>query len=45
MPDGLTDAVGGPYQPPVEGGDASGIVDDANDVYLALHKGPILELA
>ncbi|KQU96533.1 hypothetical protein ASC89_16835 [Devosia sp. Root413D1] len=38
MPDGLTDAVGGPYQPPVEGGDASGIVDDANDVYLALAR-------
>lgn len=38
IPDGLTDAVGGPYQPPVEGGDASGIVDDANDVYLALAR-------
>lgn len=38
MPDGLTDAVGGPYQPPVDGSDASGIVDDANDVYLALAR-------
>lgn len=38
MPDGLSDAVGGPYQPPVEGSDASGIVDDANDVYLALAR-------
>ena len=38
MPDGLSDAVGGPYQPPVEGADASGIVDDANDVYLALAR-------
>ncbi|WP_055049277.1 M23 family metallopeptidase [Devosia sp. A16] len=38
MPDGLTDAVGGPYQPPVEGSDGSGIVDDANDVYLALAR-------
>lgn len=38
MPDGLSDAVGGPYQPPVDGGDGSGIVDDANDVYLALAR-------
>jgi murein DD-endopeptidase MepM/ murein hydrolase activator NlpD len=38
MPDGLTDAVGGPYQPPVDGGDTGGIVDDANDVYLALAR-------
>jgi len=38
MPDGLSEAVGGPYQPPVEGADASGIVDDANDVYLALAR-------
>ncbi len=38
MPDDLTEGVGGPYQPPVEGGDSSGIVDDANDVYLALAR-------
>lgn len=38
MPDGLTDAVGGPYQPPVGGDDEGGIVDDANDVYLALAR-------
>lgn len=38
MPDGLTDAVGGPYQPPVAGDDSGGIVDDANDVYLALAR-------
>ncbi len=38
MPDGLGDGVGGPYQPPVDGGDSSGIVDDANDVYLALAR-------
>lgn len=38
MPEGLADAVGGPYQPPVDGPDAAGIVDDANDVYLALAR-------
>jgi murein DD-endopeptidase MepM/ murein hydrolase activator NlpD len=38
MPDGLTDAVGGPYQPPLDGSDSSGIVDDANDVFLALAR-------
>jgi len=38
MPDGLSDAVGGPYQPPIDGADSSGIVDDANDVYLALAR-------
>lgn len=38
MPDGLSEAVGGPYEPPVEGADAGGIVDDANDVYLALAR-------
>jgi len=38
MPEGLSDAVGGPLQPPVDGPDASGIVDDANDVFLALAR-------
>ena len=38
MPEGLADAVGGPLQPPVDGAEASGIVDDANDVYLALAR-------
>lgn len=38
MPEGLTDAIGGPLQPPVDGAEASGIVDDANDVYLALAR-------
>jgi murein DD-endopeptidase MepM/ murein hydrolase activator NlpD len=30
--------VGGPFIPPVEGADADSIVDDANDVYLALAR-------
>ncbi len=38
MPEGLTDAVGGPLQPAVDSADSSGIVDDANDVYLALAR-------
>lgn len=38
MPEALSDAVGGPLQPPVDGGDSGGIVDDANDVYLALAR-------
>lgn len=38
MPEGLADAVGGPLQAPVEGTDSVGIVDDANDVYLALAR-------
>jgi len=38
MPQGLDDGVGGPYLPPVDGADADSIVDDANDVYLALAR-------
>jgi murein DD-endopeptidase MepM/ murein hydrolase activator NlpD len=38
MPDGLTDAMGGPLQPAIGDADSSGIVDDANDVYLALAR-------
>jgi murein DD-endopeptidase MepM/ murein hydrolase activator NlpD len=38
MPDNLDDGVGGPYLPPVDGPDADSIVDDANDVYLALAR-------
>jgi len=38
MPAGLDDGVGGPYLPPVDGADTDSIVDDANDVYLALAR-------
>ena len=38
MPDGLDDGIGGPFIPAVEGADADSIVDDANDVYLALAR-------
>ena len=38
MPQGLDDGVGGPYLPPVDGADTNSIVDDANDVYLALAR-------
>lgn len=38
MPDGLESAVGGPFLPAIDSGDSSGIVDDANDVYLALAR-------
>lgn len=39
MPQDLeSDGVGGPYLPPVDGPDADSIVDDANDVYLALAR-------
>jgi len=39
MPAGLdSEGVGGPYLPPVDGADADSIVDDANDVYLALAR-------
>lgn len=38
MPDGLEDAVGGPYLPAIDGSDSSGIVDEANDVYMALAR-------
>lgn len=38
MPDGLDQGEGGPYLPAVEGADANSIVDDANDVYLALAR-------
>jgi murein DD-endopeptidase MepM/ murein hydrolase activator NlpD len=38
MPDGLDEGVGGPFIPAVEGADSDSIVDDANDVYLALAR-------
>ncbi|MDB5541315.1 MAG: family metallopeptidase [Devosia sp.] len=38
MPDGLENPVGGPYLPAIDTGESSGIVDDANDVYLALAR-------
>lgn len=38
MPQGLDDGVGGPYLPPVDGDDTDSIVDDANDVYIALAR-------
>ena len=38
MPEGLTNAVGGPLQPAIGEADSGGIVDDANDVYLALAR-------
>ncbi len=38
MPDGLDEQVGGPLLPAVDETDASGIVDDANGVYLALAR-------
>ena len=38
MPDGLDEGTGGPYLPAVEGADADSIVDDANDVFLALAR-------
>lgn len=38
MPDGLEPAVGGPFLPAVDSGDSVGIVDDANDVYMALSR-------
>lgn len=38
MPEGLDDGTGGPYLPAVDGADADSIVDDANDVYLALAR-------
>jgi murein DD-endopeptidase MepM/ murein hydrolase activator NlpD len=38
MPEGLTDAVGGPLQPAIDSIESGGIVDDANGVYLALAR-------
>lgn len=38
MPKGLDDGVGGPSMPAAEGADVDAIVDDANDVYLALAR-------
>ncbi len=38
MPDGLDDGVGGPFIPAVGAADADSIVDDANDVFLALAR-------
>jgi murein DD-endopeptidase MepM/ murein hydrolase activator NlpD len=38
LPDGDEEGVGGPFLPAIEGADADAIVDDANDVYLALAR-------
>ena len=38
MPASVDDGVGGPFIPAVDGADADSIVDDANDVYLALAR-------
>lgn len=38
MPEGLDGGTGGPYLPAIDGADADSIVDDANDVYLALAR-------
>ncbi len=38
MPDGIDEGTGGPYLPAVDGADADSIVDDANDVFLALAR-------
>jgi murein DD-endopeptidase MepM/ murein hydrolase activator NlpD len=38
LPEGLSEGTGGPYLPPVDGADANSIVDDANDVFLALAR-------
>jgi len=38
MPYGLSEPVGGPFIPAVEDADSTGIVDDANDVFLALAR-------
>lgn len=38
LPEGAEDGVGGPFIPAVDGADADSIVDDANDVFLALAR-------
>lgn len=38
LPEGLDNGVGGPFIPAVDGPDATSIVDDANDVFLALAR-------
>ncbi len=38
LPEDLTDGVGGPLLPESDGADPDGIIDDANDVYLALAR-------
>lgn len=38
LPEGTEEGVGGPFIPAVDGADADAIVDDANDVFLALAR-------
>lgn len=38
LPEGSAEAMGGPFLPAIDSGDADSIVDDANDVFLALAR-------